>query len=63
MKKKQESYAIVRKTSYRYQNDLRCPIMEGQLPIYWSKKVAKSELISYGIAGEYEVIKVVLREP
>lgn len=61
--KKQEVFAIVKKSPLKYREDLRCPLLSGQLPIFWNKRVAREYLEERGLVDECQIGKVVLRIP
>lgn len=58
----QKLYAIVKKSARKYRHDLRCPLLESQLPIFWNKEIAENELKERGIKNECEVVRVNLIE-
>jgi hypothetical protein len=62
MKYRQKLYAIVNRNTWKYRSDLRCPTLEGQLPIFWNKKVAKRYLLEKNLVDLYEIKVVNLRE-
>ena len=58
----QRVYAIIRKGAKKYRHQLRCPLLAGQLPIFWLKAVAKKKLKECGLKDNYEIVRVSLYE-
>ena len=45
-------YAIVRTNALKYKKRFIFPCMNAQLPIYWNKKVARTDALKYGNSVE-----------
>mgnify|MGYP001562815721 CR=1 FL=1 len=60
--KEQTFYAIINNGHKKYQGQLRCELLEAQLPIFWNKSVAKDYLKKHGLTERSSIVKVAIIE-